>query len=112
MQPFDHSSNNELNVKRWRGRFAPSPTGPLHLGHAYSAMIAARDAQSSGGQFLLRIEDIDQSRSRPHWEEQIYDDLAWLGLEYDEGPFYQTRRMGRKTGRSGAGILMDNPGID
>ena len=78
----------------FRTRFAPSPTGPLHLGHAYSAMIAARDAQSLGGQFLLRIEDIDQSRSRPHWEEQIYDDLAWLGLEWPTPVMRQSDRKG------------------
>lgn len=63
-------------------RFAPSPTGPLHLGHAYSAMFAHDMAKAAGGTFLLRIEDIDQSRARPEWEEQIYDDLAWLGLSW------------------------------
>lgn len=61
-------------------RFAPSPTGPLHLGHAYSALLASDRAQAAGGQFLLRIEDIDQSRARPAWEAQIYEDLHWLGL--------------------------------
>ena len=63
-------------------RFAPSPTGPLHLGHAYSAMLAHDMAHAAQGQFLLRIEDIDQSRARPHWEEQIFDDLSWLGLDW------------------------------
>ncbi|MCA0872096.1 tRNA glutamyl-Q(34) synthetase GluQRS [Seohaeicola saemankumensis] len=66
-------------------RFAPSPTGPLHLGHAYSALLAHDMARDNGGRFLLRIDDLDQSRSRPHWEQQIYDDLAWLGLTWD-GP--------------------------
>ena len=66
----------------FRTRFAPSPTGPLHLGHAYSAMVAAQQALANDGAFLLRIEDIDQSRSRPHWEAQIYEDLAWLGLSW------------------------------
>jgi len=61
-------------------RFAPSPTGPLHLGHAYSAMLAYDMALANGGDFLLRIEDIDRSRARDQWEAQIYDDLAWLGL--------------------------------
>lgn len=61
-------------------RFAPSPTGPLHLGHAYSAMLAQDMARANTGDFLLRIEDIDQSRARPEWEKQIYADLAWLGL--------------------------------
>ncbi|UYV39282.1 tRNA glutamyl-Q(34) synthetase GluQRS [Rhodobacteraceae bacterium D3-12] len=63
-------------------RFAPSPTGPLHLGHAYSALLAADMAHAMGGVFHLRIDDIDQSRARPQWERQIYDDLAWLGLDW------------------------------
>ncbi len=63
-------------------RFAPSPTGPLHLGHAYSALLAHDMAVAEGGRFLLRIEDIDQSRCRPEWERQIYDDLQWLGLNW------------------------------
>ncbi len=64
-------------------RFAPSPTGPLHLGHAYSALLAHDMARAAGGRFLLRIDDLDRARSRPCWEAQIYDDLAWLGLEWD-----------------------------
>ncbi|WP_299424759.1 tRNA glutamyl-Q(34) synthetase GluQRS [uncultured Shimia sp.] len=64
-------------------RFAPSPTGPLHLGHAYSAMLAHDMAQANGGKFLLRIDDLDQSRARDHWEAQIYDDLAWLGITWE-----------------------------
>lgn len=64
-------------------RFAPSPTGPLHLGHAYSAIVAHDMARAAGGRFLLRIDDLDQSRARPHWEQQIYDDLTWLGLTWD-----------------------------
>ncbi len=64
-------------------RFAPSPTGPLHLGHAYSAMLAHDMAQTADGKFLLRIDDLDQSRARDHWETQIYDDLAWLGLKWE-----------------------------
>lgn len=66
-------------------RFAPSPTGPLHLGHAYSAILAHDMARAVGGQFLLRIDDLDQSRARAEWEAQIYEDLRWLGLEWD-GP--------------------------
>ncbi len=61
-------------------RFAPSPTGPLHLGHAYSALLAHDMAVENGGEFLLRIEDIDRERAKPQWEEQIYQDLTWLGL--------------------------------
>lgn len=74
-------------------RFAPSPTGPLHLGHAYSALLAHDMAQAAGGTFLLRIEDIDQSRARPEWEAQIYDDLRWLGLSWPEPVMRQSNRM-------------------
>lgn len=66
----------------YRTRFAPSPTGPLHLGHAYSAISAHDRAQAMGGTFLLRIEDTDTARCRPEWEAQIYDDLHWLGLTW------------------------------
>ena len=65
-------------------RFAPSPTGPLHLGHAYSALLAHDMARAENGTFLLRIEDIDQSRARPEWEAQIYDDLSWLGISWPQ----------------------------
>jgi glutamyl-Q tRNA(Asp) synthetase len=64
-------------------RFAPSPTGRLHLGHAYSALVAWEVARRSGGRFLLRIEDIDDSRCRPEFEQAIYDDLAWLGVAWE-----------------------------
>lgn len=74
-------------------RFAPSPTGPLHLGHAYSALTAAGRAQAVGGIFRLRIEDIDRSRSRPEWERGIYDDLHWLGLSWPEPVTRQSKRM-------------------
>ena len=74
-------------------RFAPSPTGPLHLGHAYSALLAYDMAIESGGEFLLRIEDIDQSRARPEWEAQIYEDLRWLGLSWPEPVMRQSERI-------------------
>lgn len=74
-------------------RFAPSPTGPLHLGHAYSAMLAHDMAQAQGGRFLLRIEDIDRARARPEWEAQIYDDLAWLGLSWEQPVLRQSDNM-------------------
>ena len=74
-------------------RFAPSPTGPLHLGHAYSALLAYEIAVENDGQFLLRIEDIDQSRSRPQWEDQIYDDLGWLGLTWPRPVMRQSDRL-------------------
>lgn len=64
-------------------RFAPSPNGWLHLGHAYSAIFAFETAKSLGGRFLLRIEDIDVGRCRPEYEAGIYEDLAWLGLAWE-----------------------------
>ncbi|MCI5101746.1 tRNA glutamyl-Q(34) synthetase GluQRS [Phaeobacter italicus] len=76
-------------------RFAPSPTGPLHLGHAYSALLAADMARAAGGRFLLRIEDIDTSRSRASWTQQIYDDLHWLGLSWPEPVMQQSLRLPR-----------------
>jgi glutamyl-Q tRNA(Asp) synthetase len=66
-------------------RFAPSPTGYLHLGHAHSALTGWRAARRAGGRFLLRLEDIDQTRYRPEFAAAIFEDLAWLGLDWD-GP--------------------------
>lgn len=66
-------------------RFAPSPTGFLHLGHAFSALTAWRHARAAGGRFLLRLEDIDPARCRPEYADAIQRDLAWLGLDWD-GP--------------------------
>ena len=77
----------------FRTRFAPSPTGPLHLGHAYSAILAFDMAKANGGEFLLRIEDIDQSRARPKWTQQIFDDLKWLGLAWPEPVMVQSDRQ-------------------
>lgn len=74
-------------------RFAPSPTGPLHLGHAYSACLAHDMARASNGEFLLRIDDIDQSRARPHWEAQLIDDLTWLGLRWDRPIWRQSEHF-------------------
>jgi glutamyl-Q tRNA(Asp) synthetase len=74
-------------------RFAPSPTGPLHLGHAYSAILAHDRARALNGTFLLRIDDIDQSRARPEWEAQIVDDLTWLGLSWDGPPRRQSDHL-------------------
>ncbi|MCY1125408.1 tRNA glutamyl-Q(34) synthetase GluQRS [Frigidibacter sp. RF13] len=74
-------------------RFAPSPTGPLHLGHAYSAILAHDMARAAGGRFLLRIEDIDRARARPKWEEAIYDDLTWLGLAWERPVVRQSDRL-------------------
>ncbi len=74
-------------------RFAPSPTGPLHLGHAFSALTAWDHAQAVSGTFLLRIEDIDRQRSKPEWEAQIFDDLHWLGLDWPRPVLRQSQRM-------------------
>ena len=79
----------------FRTRFAPSPTGPLHLGHAYSALLAHDMAERAGGVFHLRIDDIDQGRARAHWETQIYDDLPWLGLSWPEPVWRQSERAER-----------------
>ncbi len=76
-----------------RTRFAPSPTGPLHLGHAFSALTAFDLAQAAGGTFLLRIEDIDGARCRPEWEAQIYEDLHWLGLTWPAPVMCQSDRL-------------------
>jgi glutamyl-Q tRNA(Asp) synthetase len=72
-------------------RFAPSPTGQLHLGHAYSAALAHRAARDAG-RFLLRIEDLDQTRSRGEFVDAIAEDLRWLGLDWDEEPVVQSKR--------------------
>ncbi len=74
-------------------RFAPSPTGRLHLGHAYAALFAADRAARAGGRFLVRIEDIDRSRCRPEFEAGILEDLAWLGLEWEEPARRQSDHM-------------------
>jgi len=74
-------------------RFAPSPTGFLHLGHAASALFAWRQAQEEGGTFLLRIEDIDSSRCRSSYVTQIFEDLRWLGLHWPQPVLYQSQRM-------------------
>jgi glutamyl-Q tRNA(Asp) synthetase len=74
-------------------RFAPSPTGYLHLGHAFSALTAFEAARAAGGRFLLRIEDIDEGRRRPEFEAAIYEDLAWLGLTWETPVRRQSEHM-------------------
>jgi glutamyl-Q tRNA(Asp) synthetase len=74
-------------------RFAPSPTGFLHLGHAYSALFAFHAAQTEQGRFLLRIEDIDPARCRPEFEAAICEDLTWLGLTWDGAVRRQSQHM-------------------
>ncbi len=74
------------------GRFAPSPTGRMHLGNVYAALISWLSVKQQGGAWLLRIEDIDPDRSRHDYAEQLMDDLQWVGLHWDIGPFYQSER--------------------
>lgn len=78
-----------------RTRFAPSPTGYLHLGGARTALFAWAYARRFGGTFILRIEDTDLERSTPEAVQAIIDGMQWLGLKHDEGPFYQMQRMDR-----------------
>jgi len=74
-------------------RFAPSPNGELHLGHALSALVGYEQARAAGGRFLLRIEDIDVGRTRPEFVAGIFEDLRWLGLEWEEPVLFQSQRM-------------------
>ncbi|TAK47541.1 MAG: tRNA glutamyl-Q(34) synthetase GluQRS [Xanthobacteraceae bacterium] len=74
-------------------RFAPSPNGYLHLGHAYSALLNHDLARAHGGRFLLRIEDIDATRCRPEFETAIYEDLAWLGIAWEEPARRQSEHL-------------------
>jgi glutamyl-Q tRNA(Asp) synthetase len=75
-------------------RFAPSPNGFLHLGHALSALLNFDMARAAGGRFLLRIEDIDATRCLPHFETAIYEDLAWLGITWEEPVWRQSEHLG------------------
>src|SRR5215467_7139430 len=77
-----------------RVRFAPSPTGYLHVGGARTALFNWLFARHFGGTFVLRIEDTDLDRSTPEMVDGILQGLAWLGLNWDEGPYYQTKRVG------------------
>ncbi len=78
-----------------RTRFAPSPTGFLHVGGARTALFSYLEARRHGGQFILRVEDTDRERSTEPAVQAILDGMAWLGLEHDEGPFFQTQRFDR-----------------
>lgn len=78
-------------------RFAPSPNGALHLGHAYSALYSTAKARELEGRMLLRIEDIDWLRCKPAYVEQIFEDLAWLGLEWPEPVWRQSEHMAAYT---------------
>jgi glutamyl-tRNA synthetase len=76
-----------------RVRLAPSPTGNLHIGTARTAVFNWLFARHQGGQFILRVEDTDLERSRPEYTENILEGLKWLGLDWDEGPFFQSQRL-------------------
>ena len=75
-----------MNDFTYRGRFAPTPSGEMHIGNARTALIAWLDARSRGGTFVLRMEDIDKPRCKPHFYDLILEDLRWLGIDWDEGP--------------------------
>lgn len=77
----------------YRTRFAPSPTGYLHLGHAFSALTAFEAAKANGGTFILRIEDIDHTRYRPEFVQAIHEDLHWLGLDWPEPVLRQSQHL-------------------
>ena len=91
---------NTFVVMKLKGRFAPSPSGRMHLGNIYSALLSWLSVKSRGGEWLLRIEDLDRQRCRREYAEQFEDDLLWLGLVWDEGgsrggdcgPYYQSLR--------------------
>jgi glutamyl-tRNA synthetase len=76
-----------------RGRFAPSPTGKLHLGNVRTALLGWLQARALGGEFLLRIEDLDRARSRPEFVDSLYRDLEYLGLDWDGQPLFQSQRQ-------------------
>ena len=91
-----------------RGRFAPSPTGAMHLGNARTALLAWLDARAAGGTFVLRIEDLDRPRVQPGAETALLSDLAWLGIDWDEGPDrggpFAPYRQSERTARYDAAI--------
>ena len=83
-----------LREQGYRGRFAPSPTGPLHRGNLRTALVAWLEARLQGGEFLLRIDDLDTPRNRAGAEEEIVADLRWLGLPWDGPLWRQSARRG------------------
>lgn len=87
-------NKTKMNNKEYieRGRFAPSPTGRMHLGNVFCALLSWLSIKAQGGKWVLRIEDIDPQRSRMEYADLIMSDLEWLGLTWDEGPFYQSER--------------------
>src|SRR5690606_17191083 len=91
--PTIRAPSTAVSLMSCRTRFAPSPTGYLHIGGARTALYCLLEARRRGGQFILRIEDTDRERSTPEATQAILDGMQWLGMEHDEGPFYQTLRM-------------------
>ena len=89
------------------GRLAPTPSGRMHLGNALSALVAWLSARSSGGSMVLRIEDLDPRARDPEAASLIMGDLAWLGLDWDEGPYFQSERGDLYTARAEVLIAMD-----
>ena len=89
----EHKPNAHNPSNGWRTRFAPSPTGHLHLGHAYSALCVWASANKRPENFVLRIDDLDHTRCRSHYTKQILDDLDWLGIQWAETPPYQSTRL-------------------
>ena len=89
---IENTDYTEALQPKVKGRFAPSPTGRMHLGNVFSALLSWLSAKSQGGTWLLRIEDIDPQRSHREYAELIMDDLHWLGLDWDEGPYWQSER--------------------
>ena len=76
-----------------KGRFAPSPTGHMHVGNIWVAFLSYWSARRQGGEYIVRIEDVDTQRSKPMYAEHILEDLAWLGFTWDEEPTYQSQRV-------------------
>jgi glutamyl-tRNA synthetase len=96
LSPTGASDNRQVNaMSSIRVRFAPSPTGVLHLGGARTALFNYLFARHEGGRFLLRIEDTDKERSTDESTRAIIDDLTWLGMSWDEEPVFQSRRIDR-----------------
>lgn len=86
------ASYSDLSCPPVVGRFAPSPSGRMHLGNVFSCLVAWLSARSQGGRIVLRIEDLD-TRCRQEWADALMRDLEWLGLTWDEGPYYQRERI-------------------
>src|ERR1700694_677463 len=86
----------EIEKMTVRTRFAPSPTGLLHIGGARTALFNYLFSRHHGGQFLIRVEDTDQARSKPEYVQAIMDSLSWLGMEPDEAPLFQSTRGARQ----------------